>query len=299
MEVTIFDWGTRPDFLLRRLYPDAHIVNAHPLTEHHVSAGANGGNCKERGLWIFHINVSYAENWCPDRTGLLERLGGSGYNVINGTIRDIRKTTLQRINAGLGLPHVKVSRDDDPAMRVIVKTDYNYGGMNESKLSDSELQKLGMTSNSWSPVSAFDEYYLCKLGDVCENTWEDKRLVVEKYISNRGNKICRFYRCGEHAILSEIENEDEIKKFLPGLPRKNWHIQLGEDDKYFEGTHHQAVHNAAALCRALMVKFAAIDIVLDQDERPYIIDLNLTPGWGMEKQDDILDYLRGGFERRL
>ncbi len=299
MEVTIFDWGTRPDFLLRRLYPDARIVNAYPLTEHHALADEYGGNCSDRGLWVFHINVSYAENWCPDRIGFLESLRGSGYNVINGTICDIRKTTLQRINAELRLPHVQVSRDDDPVMRVIVKTDYNYGGMNESKLTDRELQKLDMTSNSCSSVSAFDEYYLCELGEVSENIWADKRLVVEKYISNRRNRFCRFYRCGEHAILSEIENEDEIKKSMPGLPRKNWQIHLGEEDAYFEGIHRQVVHNAAALCRALMVKFAAIDIVLDEDGRPYIIDLNLTPGWGMEKQDDILDYLRNGFERRL
>ena len=53
--------------------------------------------------------------------------------------------------------------------------------------------------------------------------------------------------------------------------------------------------NAAILCENIGLEFGALDFVLDKAACPYMVDVNPTPGWGFEKQDTILDFLRDGY----
>ena len=292
MNVTIFDWGTRSDFLLKRLYPSARIVTANPLVDADTIVRAARENFRNPSLWLFHLNISFSEQWLPHREAVIENLRNFGYHIVNGRIVDIRKSTLQKLNLDLGLPDVRVTRDDDPFMRVMVKTDYNYGGVCESKLSSVETKNSGLLDASGCSISSFDEYYVCEIGQVSEETWQDKRLVVEKYIDNDCDRFCRYYRCGGRAVLSEVINRDVIKKMVPGLPRENWYLNFGEECPV---THARVVRNAIKMCRNLALEFGALDIVIDQDGCPYIIDVNPTPGWGLEEQSDMLSFLRGGF----
>ena len=213
--------------------------------------------------------------------------------MINGDILDVRKSTIQKLNAELALPSVRVSRDDDFFTRVIVKTEYNYGGVPESHLSPIEVKNLGLLASKGCSIQTFDQYRVCEWGQVDEAVWQDERLVVEKFVENERNRICRFYRCGGRAVLSEVVNCDAIKKMLPGLPRENWHLSFGGG---YPTTHERLVRNATKMCERMNLEFGALDIAIDQDGCPYIIDVNPTPGWGAEDQEGMLDFLRGGFD---
>lgn len=310
MNAIIYDWATRSDFLLRRLYPDALVVKASPLddAERIISEIKH-----TRGImpdpeavnpWFFHINLSDIKRWLPDRQELIKKLKPLGYRAVNDCVLDVRKSTIQELNRETGLPDVNIEKTDGPDTRVIIKTDYNYGGATEAKLSPVELEKLGLLAVEGCPVSAFDEYYLNTLGDVSEEILLDERLVVEKYIDNPDNKLYRFYRCGSRVVVSEIINENPIKKMVPGLPRQNWYFTC--DNKQVDlhprspvavksNVLHVITGNAARICERLGLEFGAMDIVVDQGDCPYIIDINPTPGWGLEEQNDMLEFLRGGF----
>ena len=91
---------------------------------------------------------------------------------------------------------------------------------------------------------------------------------------------------------------------VPGLPRKNWYYTFDHDGPCphrqspgypRSSNQNELVGNAAKLCEAFSLEFGALDIVVDQDSCPYVIDVNPTPGWGLEKQGEILDFLRDGF----
>lgn len=312
MNAIIYDWGTRPDFLLRRLYPHARMVVATPLVDADLSVPRAQANSSGASLYFFHLNLSNTVKWFPDRAKVTARLSSLGYRVVNGNLVDVRKSTVQALNRELGLPSVMLGDSNDYHIKVMVKTDYNYGGVSESRLSPAEINSLGLVALEGCPVRDFDQYYVCRLGEVEAAVWRDKRLVVEQYIDNPDNRFYRFYRCGSRAVLSEIINKDIVKKMVPGLPRKNWFYVYSEAKlclhKHSPGLHkHSPGHppesfhnrmadNAATMCESLQLEFGAMDIVVDQENRPYIIDINPTPGWGAEQQSEMLTFLCGGFE---
>ncbi|MEJ2446217.1 MAG: hypothetical protein P8Y42_22670 [Exilibacterium sp.] len=309
MHTLIYDWGTRPDFLLRRLYPDARLVAAQPLLDASRIVSEARSDYKDtivegEKLWFFHLNLSATGKWLPGRGKIMASLKALGYRLVNEHIVDTRKSRVQRLNRDLGLPHVEVGKGDDPDLKVIVKTDYNYGGALESRLSHAEINSLDLKAPEGCQIRDFDKYYVCPLAEVSDEVWRDQRLVVERYIDNPSGLFYRFYRNGSRVVLSEVVNNAVVKKMLPGLPRRNWYYSLSEMGLTLQpscpahpngSVFSSLTDNAVKICAALQLEFGAMDIVVDGVGRPYIIDINPTPGWGVEKQSGILDFLRGGF----
>ena len=307
MRYVIYDWASRPDFLLRRLYPQARIVKARPLEDVNSiiqSALSPEGGDNNKDLWVFHLNLSDTRKWFPNWLEIVNKLKSLGCRVVNDRVVDIRKSTIQKINCNAGLPNVIANQHDEPSIKVIVKTDYNYGGATEAKLSSTEASKLGLLAIDGAAVAAFDDYYVCCVGDISEEIWNDKRIVIERYVNNDDNRFYRFYRCGSRVVLSEVINKEIIKKMNPGLPRRNWYYSVVEEtlrlhpsssEPTHYSLHRELLSNATKLCITMGLEFGALDVVVDQEDRPYIIDVNPTPGWGLETHSEILDFLRDGF----
>ncbi len=303
----IYDWGTREDFLLRRLYPQLHVMSAEPLEDSERIVEATSDRPHHRNLCFLHLNVSDSRKWFRYRDGLFEELDARGYHVVNKRISDIRKSTVQRMNRSTGLPHVRVARSDEGTMKVIVKTDCNYGGVAESQLTDTMRAALGIPDGRDCAITDFDEYFVCRLCDLDDHVWQDDRLVVERYAEDKEHRLIRFYRCGSRAVLSELINPETIRKMMPGLPRKNWFfhyrnggaVELAEGDGPMDSCLQESVENAARLCETIGLEFGALDIVLDESSCPHIVDVNSTPGWGKETQSAMLDFLRDGFEVKI
>jgi len=297
MHTMIYEWGTRDDFLLPRLYPEAQVVEAEPLVDDdkilQLTETAVRQYPAQARQWFFHLNISLSEHWLSGRETIISALEQRGYRVFNGRVTDIRKHHLQALTQQLGLGHVSVTADEDPHLRVMVKSDYNYGGIGESQLSPRQAQKLGLQCLDGCSVQTYSDYYLTRLGDVEDHVWDDPRLVVERYIENPDQRFYRFYRCGSKAVLSELINYDVVKKMVPGLPRQNWFFDYGKESAHCYQT---LIDKATTLCDHMGLNYGALDMVMDEADQGYIIDVNPTPGWGAEKQGEMLTFLRTGIE---
>jgi hypothetical protein len=299
MHIVIYKWRTSHHFLLQHLFPEAEIIQAEPrvdderiITLAHQIANKHQG---EETHWFFQINLSYSEKWLCNRVGTVQVLMDLGFHVYNSDVTDIRKRSLQKLIRKTGLNCVTVDKQDsEAATPVIVKTNYNYGGEFESTLSPELVRALDFESVTGCKIQSSVGYYRTTLAEVDKAVWQDERLVVERCIENSDNRFYRFYRCGKNAILSEIINENLIKKMEPGLPRKNWYFEFRKCTNHI---YQELIDNASTLLDEMGMKFGAVDIVMDDKGRAYIIDVNPTPGWGGENQGKILRFLRSGVQR--
>ncbi|NQZ08596.1 MAG: hypothetical protein HRT35_15695, partial [Algicola sp.] len=247
-------------------------------------------------------NLSYSERWLSDRTATVQLLLALGFEVHNAKVTDIRKRNVQSLNRELGLNSVTIDHQNSPGeLPVMVKSNYNYGGVYESALGSELSTALGFSSVAGCEIQGFDGYYKTTLAQVDKALFEDERVVIERYIDNQEQRFYRFYRCGEQAILSMIINPDVIKKMRPGLPRKNWYFKFDQPQPISQGQpqdHHYpaTIDDATVIFQKMEIDFGAVDIVMDDEYNGYIIDVNPTPGWGAEKQEQILDYLRQGIK---
>jgi len=299
MHIVIYKWGTSHHFLLQHLFPEAEIIQAEPRVddERIISIAHQIANKHqdEEIHWFFQINLSYSQKWLCNRAGTVQVLLDLGFQVYNSDVTDIRKRSLQKLIRKIGLNCVTVDKQDsEGATPVIVKTNYNYGGEFESMLSPELIRALGFESVTGCNIQSFVGYYRTTLAAVDKTIWQDERLVVERCIENSDNRFYRFYRCGKNAILCEVINENLIKKMEPGLPRKNWYFEFR---KCINHIYQELIDNASTLLEAMGLQFGAIDIVMDDKGRAYIIDVNPTPGWGTEKQDQILSFLSMGVQK--
>jgi hypothetical protein len=113
--------------------------------------------------------------------------------VINGKVRNISKTFIskQRLNS-----------DDDYKGKVIIKTDANCGGIPEFTLTGKgtrTINKVATKLSWWSKVLVIksDDYpILGSIRSVPSGVWENKRLIVEKFLTEQdkeGNYCLRVW----------------------------------------------------------------------------------------------------------
>ncbi|MFT4927139.1 MAG: hypothetical protein ACI8WB_003245 [Phenylobacterium sp.] len=299
MHIVIYQWHTRDNFLLQNLFPHAQIIKAQPQADDQrlidMARQIAAQHPNQPLHWFFQLNLSYSEHWLNQRSHLLSVLSTLGFTVYNGQVTDTRKRYVQQLNQQLGLNCVTIEQSQQlkDSLLVMVKSNYNYGGEFESQLSPEQLIALDLRSNIGCDIQGFDSYYQTTMAAVDKTLFDDERVVIERYIENLDQRFYRMYRCGNHAILSEIVNPDVVKKMRPGLPRKNWYFAF---DQCKHHAYQALINDASLMFNAIKMNFGAIDIVMDDEDNGYIIDINPTPGWGSENQSKVLDFLRHGIE---
>lgn len=295
MVIAIYNWRTAFHHLLQTLFPEAILIDGSPRNEVNTVV-QEAQHLRARFPdqivhFFFQINLSNWSDWFSDFDYLRAVLAELHFRLYNDQVTDIRKRSLQEQLLEIGLPSVALSGDEPLDTLVMVKTDYNYGGEFEAMLSLHDLQAMHLIDPGDSPVASFDQYYVTELGTLPKATFENPFLAVERYVVNRDHRFYRFYRCSNAVVLSEIINPARIKKMDPGLPRRNWFFEFGNH----RGLPFQSLlEDVTTLCSTMGLHFGAIDIVMDDADTPYIIDLNTTPGWGSEQQDEMLNHLRAG-----
>ena len=87
-----------------------------------------------------------------------------------------------------------------------------------------------------------------------------------------------------------------IKKLIHTRQRTNYFYQLsnneilpGGDPKFVD-----LVKDIVALSQAMQLDFAAIDVVRSNDNKYYIIDVNITPNWNGTDQSKKMAFLAAG-----
>jgi len=130
-----------------------------------------------------------------------------------------------------------------------------------------------------------------------QDVWDDRSIVVEKYVTNPENSFYRVYFSGQQIIIVKAFAPGTIKKlsgdsrdtnFVTSIERLN----AGNDHRELSAT---LKRDVATFVELTPVEFGCIDVVHDGEDNHYIIDLNLTPYAGKRRHDPFLtEFLRQG-----
>jgi hypothetical protein len=251
----------------------------------------------EPAVFIFHINLTHSHRMPHDRQNLIAGLDARNILLRNSTCTDISKRAVQRYCVEAGLGSVTASREGDPDELLIVKTDYNFGGLRESELTEEELRRLGYVFSSHARKGHGDEYAILRRSEIQPNVWTSTHWVVEKYISNSEHKFYRIYISGESIVVSRVIDRSNFKKMPEGITRSSTFMQrsdllnrCGSDCSDDE----RAASEAVRLAQEAGIDFAALDAVVDDAGGLYFVDVNTTPYWGDGGHPDLLAHLGSG-----
>ena len=247
--------------------------------------------------FLFHLNLTFTARLPGKREVLCRELERKGIEVWNGLVSDTTRRTIQRRCRELRLASTLASQEGDPDELLIVKTDLNYGGSYERRLTAEERERLGLPEPS-AHIRGPGDYRVIPRREVDNELWSDPGLVIERYIQNSRRSYFRAYVLGDRLVISEAVSPRHIKKMEVGLPRRNAFIPLRDLKNLREPVMDWV---APSLLRTLLtflegfgLAFGALDLVEDDGGQAFIIDVNPTPYWGTEVYGELLDFLAPG-----
>ncbi len=248
--------------------------------------------------FAYHINLSYTAAIPHDREKLNNALAERGIVLLNHRAVDISKTSLQSACIAAGLMSLATNRDGDPEEVLIVKTDLNFGGFGEKALTVEQQRRLGVDLGSHD-ISA-KSYKILPRKDIQDHQWNDPTLVIERFVTNTNHRFCRTYWLGKSLVVSDITDPLPIKKIPHGVPRTDYLFTLHREDAVACRPVPRVVehvgNNVARLIQSAGIEFGTADVVIDNDENPFIIDLNTTPSWGDTSAPTLTNHLRQGLD---
>ncbi len=130
--------------------------------------------------------------------------------TINGGVKDISKSAFSR---------QLLKRDDPYQGQVIVKTDANYGGMNEYRMglqSGSSLYQAAGVERPWRKREFLDSYnypVFDHIKDVPYGVWSNSKLIVEKFLPERLENGDYMHR--QYLFLGEQETANWFAASTP------------------------------------------------------------------------------------
>ncbi|HXI22943.1 MAG TPA: hypothetical protein VNG71_03630 [Pyrinomonadaceae bacterium] len=293
--VAVLEWQAWEGFLLRHvLGDDALRIEVDPFRE--FPSAQFDRVCDSCIAVCFHINLSLRSRLPLAIRELTDRFMARGVYVINGFVRDIRKSALHAHLESIGLASAKAAQSGSSDEILFVKTDLNYGGELERSLPPESIAVAGLEHLISRDIGAY-RYQTVPRKMIPESTWTDPAVVVEKYIANSEDSFYRVYFSGQHVIIVKAFAPRIIKKLSGDSRDTNFVTDL---EQLKAGTGHSEIsvtlkRDVATFVEHSPVEFGCIDIVHDGRDHHYIIDLNLTPYAGMRPHDPFLtNFLRMG-----
>ncbi len=290
--VLVYHWQAWEDFYISHLVDPACQVPARYSDDFKSIARHLSPNIR---AVLFQINLSRADLFPERRKRLTTMLQRRGLLVLNSEVQDITKNNLHRLLKRAGIDSLKASRRGPAEELVFLKTNLNFGGMNEQRLPES-LRRIFLPAPAC-PIKRWDEYYVVLRRNVPPALWSDSSVVIERYIGNAADSFYRVYGFGDAIVVVEGRAPQLIKKLLGRRDEPHWLL-----------TRRQLLSQTTQLPRDLqrvLKRFVAhyplayfcLDLVHD-GQRHYIIDLNLTPYSDPRRQTaEIREFLIRGAER--
>lgn len=284
-------WGK---FLINELIPTAKRVEAHWAQSADDVLSLLG---EDIDLFLPHINMSLTGNVPSDRENLINKLEDRGVRVLNSSITDTTKKNIQESLIDAGLPTVKVLIDKlDGDDLVVVKSNLNCGGGMERKLKTKDKKMLGLVGYDRDKVPSTKDYKVVKAGEVDELLLNDKMIQLERFVSNKKDRLWRAYIVGDRVSIIEAIVLGDIKKSKDAMKSKNHNYKFGDTksakpsfgpanmDKLFDYIERYV--------KFMKLDFCSLDIIESDEGEFYIIDLNITTHWGNRNAPDILENLK-------
>ena len=289
--VVIYNFQTNRGFLLRCILPEAIIIEA-------IIGESSDALCRrlpaDMTHFIFHLDTSMTARMPEDRDKLLDYLRGSGVRILNGSITNITKQYLQSRLNDFGLRTAISTEGGDPGEHLFVKSNLNYGGEKESRLSDSEREYLGLPARSLI-VSHSRDYKVLRRQEIPQAWWTDQSIFIEKFVANADDCFYRFYVLGSAVILTEAFNPAVIKKMEIGLRRRDYYLRLENGrlvDTY--AIDPDLIYAGEVFIRSFGLDFGTFELVRSDAREFFVIDVTTTSYWGNEPRPEFLSYLRSG-----
>lgn len=290
--ILVYEWQAWEDFYISHLVDPTCRVAALYADDFGCIARHLGPNIR---AVLFQINLSRADLFPERRRRLTARLQRQGLVVLNSEVEDITKHNLHRMLKRAGIDSLKASRRGPAEELVFVKTNLNFGGMNEQRLPES-LRRIFLPVPAC-PIKRWDEYYVALRRNVPRALWSDSSVVIERYVGNAADSFYRVYGFGDSIVVVEGRAPQLIKKLLGH-----------RDEPHFLLSRRQLLSQKTPLPRDLQrvlkrflvhypLAYFCLDLVHDGRSH-YIIDLNLTPYSDPRRQtSEIRGFLIRGAER--
>lgn len=297
-KVYIYEWNAWEDFLLSKMFPDATRLKANLYDDHEDVLAQVPNDC---GWFIFHINLTETAQTPRGRNVLCANLSNRGFKVVNGGLFSIAKRRVQQICKESGLKTTIAPRSGPAGEMLIIKTDLNYGGLTERGLTPAERLRLKMNHVVPSDAQA---YQILPRAEVPPSTWDSPEYVVERYIQNSSDLFYRVHLFQKHLVVSRVVDDAPLKKFPAGLNRDDWYYVLPSVECVNTNSRTRApaklINDVIKFSERIGLDFGALDIVQDDEENFYIIDVNSTPWWGDVEECDreLIQFLVAGLEYR-
>lgn len=241
---------------------------------------------------LFQINLSNYAHFFSDTSEPHQLIEESGRNVLNKSLYDISKSTIQETLKLLELPSLQVDKDSvNPNDTVIIKSNLNYGGLFERKLSRKQRENMGITYD-FSMVPSFNEYKVLPAKDISNEYWGHNGISIERFIENDSGSYIRIYKFRNKYVFSQA--------FMPGVKIKKINHLVHETYVLVDSSNINSVENleyrsalnvAAVLFESQNIDLGTVDIITNNDGTNYIIDLNHTPFWGDTSNHHFIDHL--------
>jgi len=263
----IYQWPRSSRYLINQLLPEAAYLPAEP----------DGDTCESvlerlegicECLW-FHLDCTLTSNFPDGRMELLAWLTSRNVHVINGHITDISKKHIQQFNRDHGFHDVSATQTGDPDEMLIVKSNYNYFGVVERKLSLLAQARLGLSD----AVPEGFEYRVEKRSSVDSTCWTNPAFVCERFIHNPYGIWYRAYLRRPKVVVCQFQNPAPIKKVGPSIRLQTTSFRTDGDP----GASGAVASLVLRFIDAFRLDFGCLDVVTDLKGFAAVIDVNPTP----------------------
>ncbi|PRC94354.1 hypothetical protein [Solimicrobium silvestre] len=270
-------------YLAQHLYPTA-VVSTLKFVDGCISFDPI--EIEKCTLLLIHFDISYLGGLLNEFQGLFDAIRSNGGVIWNSGILDIRKSAVQKHAQKIGLPTLRASPEINQDTFLLLKTELNARGCPEERLPCDVLCKLGLPTLS--KTACISEYPYLRAGDLSAEIWEDKNLHIERFIHRSDGIFFRVFFSGQHCILCEGQSNAVIKRMESASGRNDSLLTRDQSSDALVclllGSLKANVFAAAVtFSNAIELDFGAVDLVVDDDDVVYVVDVNLTPYWGQQK----------------
>jgi len=270
---TIYEWYAWDGYMLPRIFPNGHRLQAKPLES---LEGILERIPSSTLLFVFHLNFTNVHHFPLCRAQLCSELSRRGVRLLNAHVVDTSKRAIQSVCRTVGLRLLETtSLAGAPNDVVIVKTNQNYGGFGEKQLSATESRALGLSSPC--PLGGRWDYRIVHRDNVPTSWWNDPSLIVEDYVSNSTGLKYRSYFAGDNHILFATVGDHMIMRLSTNKLRQ---ITYATRTELQSGSvHGYPVSLQLALINMIdymKLDFGAIDFLEDDVGNTYVLDINTT-----------------------
>lgn len=244
------------------------------------------------------INLTQPWRLLPAKAALRAALARRGIALLNYRVEDQGKRALQAGLARLGLPATAAAAGGDPDEPLLVKSELNSGAIAERQLSPAQRAALGLAPVP-PQVPGRDDYLLLPRRQVPPAWFADPWLHIERFIAAPDGVSFRLLLAGRRAAAMVRRGDAPVARAARATLLDLVLLTAGPDGWQAERPSHPSL--AAVLAAGWRVAqhfgldFGALDVVVDREGRPHVVDLNLTPHQGTQRDNALLNrHLRSG-----